>query len=172
MNFTSATNPYGGSDDPKEAFGKNTGPIEPGTFIFNDGSPTGTQDHLTFGTVSPVTLAGIELTGGAAGPDAGDPRRISNVELTYDSNHDGVIDTGDTTLHLDDNFPDTGDGGTGVADYIFPSSITSDLFQLTVGQQDGNGPRITEIDAIVPEPASLALAGFSAVGLLVRRRRI
>jgi hypothetical protein len=33
----------GGPDDPNEAFGQATGPIEPGSFLFQDNGPGGTE---------------------------------------------------------------------------------------------------------------------------------
>ena len=153
----------GGPDDPNEAFGQAAGPIEPGSFLFEDNGAGGTE-NLTFTTSSPVGLAGLRIQGGAAGGGAGDPRTIGAITVEADTGG------GFTTVGTLADFPDTAQGGTGTADILFNTPVTASSFRVTLETPE-QGSRITEIDAIVPEPASMGLMAAAGLGLLGRRRR-
>lgn len=153
----------GGPDDPNEAFGQAAGPIEPGSFLFEDNGAGGTES-LTFTTAIPVTLTGLQIQGGAAGGGAGDPRTIGAITVEADTGG------GFTQVGTLADFPDTAQGGTGTAQILFNSAVTGSNFRVTLETPE-QGSRITEIDAIVPEPAALSLLGLGGLTLLARRHR-
>lgn len=164
-----------GSDNPEDAFGNNDGAVEGNSFLFGDGNPVGTNNTIEWITSSAVTITGLRFQGGAAGPDAGDPRRIMQLAFIADQNNNGILlnqfgAPDDPILFNDPNFGDTGDGGTGDITYTF-AAVTANRFGLLVQNQDGGGARIGEVDAVIPEPGSMLLCGLSAVVLGLRRRR-
>jgi hypothetical protein len=167
VDSVAASSRLAGVDDPLEAFGRPSGPIEGGTFLFGDGRGI-VQETLTWTTSEPVTLTGLRVAGGAGGPQVQDGRRIGAVEIYADTNNNNVFD--EAVLATASDFPDPGDGGTGVADYMFPF-VTASRFELRLMSQDGNGPRVTEIDAIVPEPSALGWTAMTCACILSARRR-
>ena len=168
VNFVSASSRLGGVDDPREIFGRNTGPIENGNFYFADAA-VGTIHTVDFSTASAVFLNGLQVIGGAAGPQGQDARRIMSITFFADLDNNGSFET---TLFTDANFPDTGDGGSGMQTYSF-GGIMASSFRLAVEAQDGPGARLTEVNAVVPEPGALALvvAGGLLLARFARRRK-
>jgi hypothetical protein len=153
---------FGTPDDPKEAFGKETGPIEPGTFLFADtGHPT-TGNLLTFTTNTPVTLAGLEIDGGGGGGD--DPRRIGAVSISADLDNNGSFET---LLYSSASFFQNLNNDL----FFTGGSITASRFQVSFDGIDNDGPRIREIDAIVSIPEPTSLAALASMGLLLAARR-
>jgi hypothetical protein len=157
----SASSRQQGIDDPTEAVGNPTGPVEPGTFIFADNG-NGGQESMTLNLAFPgVTLTGVRITGGGVGAGAGDPRTISTVlvagSLGLEPSH---------TLGQIADFDDP----AGFSDILFavPQHVDQIIIQFGTPEQ---GARITEIDAIVPEPASAGLVLFAGGALITRCRR-
>jgi len=161
----------GNVDDPEGAFGNNNGPIEPPTFIFDDGGVKDDGDNilgnngetvytLSWNTTSPVTLAGIELAfGGGEGGPAGN-RGTQLYEFSIQGN---IVAQGDAN-------------GSDIGQVLFGGDVFGDTFLLRITGTVNNpsaGPRVSEINAIVPvpEPTTFGLLGISALGLLARRRR-
>jgi hypothetical protein len=159
----SASSRLFGTDDPTEAVGNPTGPVEPGTFIFADNG-NGGQESMTLNLeLSGVTLAGVRITGGGAGAGASDPRTISTVLVA------GSF--GLAPSHTLGQIADFNDAA-GFHDILFnaPERVDQLIIQFGTPEQ---GSRVTEIDAIVPEPGSvgLLLLGGSFAVLRGRRRR-
>lgn len=152
-------------DNPADAFGNNNGPVEGNTFLFADNG-AGT-DTIQFTTASPVTLAGLQILAGASGPTAGDPRRIGQLSIEGDLDNNGSFET---TLFTVADFPDQASPNL----FLFNQIVTASRFQVTVQGIDSSGPRIAEINAIlpaaVPEPAMMSLLGLAGLALVRRRR--
>lgn len=149
-----------GNDDPADAFGNNNGPVEPFTFIFADGLGAGTVNTLDFTTSIPITLMGLEFNGGGNG-GAADPRRILALNVLVDLDNNGTFEM---TLYSSSNFPDPG-----IQILPFSSPVTASRFRLEIQNEDNGsfgGPRVTEINALVPEPGTVALCAFG-LGLVV-----
>jgi len=172
VNASSALGCCGGPDDPREAFGQASGPIEGGSFLFGDGLPAGTDNTIEWFTSSAVQISGLRFQGGANGVGGGDPRRIMQLAFAADVNNNGNL-FDDPVLFNDPDFGDTGDGGPGVITYIFAGGpVSANHFGLLVESQEANGgPRIIEIDAVVPEPGSALACALGAVAIGLRRRR-
>lgn len=160
----------GNIDDPEGAFGNNNGPIEGTTFIFGDGGAADNGDNiignggeavytLSWDTTSPITLAGIELAFGAGEPGRGN-RGTQLWEVSIEGN---VVASGDAN-------------GTDIGQVSFGGDVFGDNFLLRITgsvNDPSAGPRISEINAVVPvpEPATMGLVGLGMIGLLTRRRR-
>lgn len=141
-----ASSQVGGIDDPRGAFGSNTGPVEPNTFIFGDGGvpDNGNQimgdggetvDSLTWNTTSPVILEGYRLNVSA---DVPNPQRGTQL-VAFSVNGE-----------LDDFFDNN--GASGPVDRLFSIPQIGSSFELNTTRTTSEGPRIGEIDAIVPDP--------------------
>lgn len=150
------------TDDPAEALGKPTGPVEPGTFIFGDNGPGGTESMTIYTTASPVTLMGLRITGGGAGAAAGDPRTISAVEVWGSAGLAPSMPLGSIA-----DFNDA----AGFHDVMFTAPFPVDQIVVSFGTPE-EGSRVVEIDAIVPEPAAVGVLALATPLLLRRRRRM
>lgn len=154
-----------GGDTPVDAFGNNNGTVEPSTFIFSDVAEP--QDivpqTLDFTTNGPVTLTGIALSTGA---DTGEDgyRGTSLFRFFADVNNNGF---GDDLPLISANPTDDNQ-----FDFLyFTSSVTASSFRAEFTASSVGGPRVLEIDALVPEPDAIALLMIGGAGLLRRRRR-
>ncbi len=145
-NFASSGQVAGGTDDEEGAFGNNDGPVEGGTFIFNDGGVIDngngilgdggeTVDSLTWDTTSLVLIEGFRAT---VNGDSGGPSRA--IELM------GFSVAGE----LDDLFDNNAAAGT--FDRVFSVPQLGNGFRLNTTRASSAGPRISEIDAIVSDP--------------------
>lgn len=143
-NFSTSP-PLFGTDDVKEAFGQNSGPIEPGTFLFDDaGTPDNgnqtmgdggeTVDYIRWNTTAPVVLNGYRASLGAEGP----PGYNRGTQLFSFS----------AAGEQDDFFDDNAQSGT--VDRYFAIPQVASQFEINLTRQN-IGPRIKEIDAIVPD---------------------
>lgn len=154
-----ASSEYLGTDDPTEALGNPIGPVEPGTFIFADNEAGGTESMTMNSTFPPITLLGLRITGGGAGGGAGDPRTISDVEVWGSAGLAPSMRLG-AIADFDD--------AAGFHDVMFtaPSAVDQIIVRFGTPEQ---GSRVTEIDAIVPEPAAPGTLVIATL-LLLRRR--
>jgi hypothetical protein len=133
-----------GVDDPEGAFGRNTGPIEPNTFIFGDGATPDngntvmgdggeTVNSLSWQTTQPVLLLGYNASLPSDGPVYGYNRGSELVRFS-------------TNGEVDDFFDDNSAGG-GTRLFSIPQLGNSYTFEST--NRTGGGARIAEIDAVV-----------------------
>ena len=150
-----------GTDDPTEALGNPVGPVEPGTFLFADNGAGGTESMTLNTTALPLTLLGLRITGGGAGAAAGDPRTISAVEVWGSAGTAPSMFLG-SIADFDD--------AAGFHDVMFTAPFPVDQIIISFGTPE-LGSRVIEIDAIVPEPAALAVLPAAFVLLLRRRAR-
>lgn len=144
FNFSTSP-PLFGTDQVQEAFGQNAGPIEPGTFLFSDtGTPDNgnqtlgdggeTVDSIGWNTTVPVVVNGYRVGLGAEGP----PGYNRGTQLF------AFFSAGE----LDDFFDDNAQSGT--VDRYFSIPQVAGRFDINLTRQNV-GPRISEIDAIVPD---------------------
>ncbi|MBN1345833.1 MAG: PEP-CTERM sorting domain-containing protein [Phycisphaerae bacterium] len=142
--------PLFGTDVIEDAFGNNDGPIEPTTFLFADagtvdngnsviGDGGETVDWLSWNTTQLVVLDGYRVGLGSEGPPQGYNRGTELFSF-------GVAG------EQDDFFDDNGQSGPGtpVARY-FAIPQVGNSFAVNLTRTTTSGPRIDEIDAIVPE---------------------
>ncbi len=145
INFTSSSQVLG-VDDEEGAFGNNDGPVEPNTFIFGDGGTPDngngilgdggeTVDSLNWQTSSLVTLDGYRLTVGGDG--AGANRATELAAFSVAGEQDDLFDN--NAFH-------------GSVDRIFSVPQLGEAFQLNTTRTLSSGPRLFELDAIVPDP--------------------
>ena len=156
----STSSRYADADDPTEALGNPSGPIEPGTFIFADNGPGGQESTTIETDFPPVTLLGLRITGGGAGARAGDPRMISTVNVFGSA---GLAPSAPLGSIADFN------DAAGFHDILFGGPVSVDQIIIQFGTPE-QGARVIEIDAIVPEPCSLAAVVAAGGALLLRRR--
>lgn len=155
-----ASSRYQNNDDPTKAFGNSTTSYEPEAFLFAD-LGAGTLNTITAIVDGAPTISGVRIEGGALG--LLDPRRIGAVDVFVNGSSTPAASIAD--------FPDTGDGGSGVHDFIFNAPVSINTLKIEAVNQDGNGLRLTEVDALVPEPTVLSLLSVAGFGLLARRRK-
>ncbi len=168
-NFSTSPSIGGNTDDVREAFGKTGGPIEPGTFIFDDGGTADNGntifgdggefvDFIAWQSTTPLTLAGFKLS--LTGDGGGNPFR--DTELVR------FLVEG-TQVDLFDNNGFDGD----VTRLFAGGAVVGDDFRIEFTRTTTGGARLLEIDAIlgvVPEPSSMML-GLVGGLVLFRRRR-
>lgn len=149
------------TDDPTEALGNPTGPVEPGTFLFGDNGFGGTESMTLNTTFPPITLLGLRITGGGAGAGAGDPRTISTVTVFGSA---GLAPSQQLGSIADFN------DAAGFHDIPFagPTAVDQIIIQFGTPEQ---GARVIEIDALVPEPGAAGVLVVGAAVLLRRGRR-
>lgn len=150
----SVSSSVGGTDDPQGAFGNNDGPIEPSTFIFGDGGTTDngngtmgdggeTVDTISWSTTSPVLITGyrFDISGDGGGASRGtDLVRFNSA--------------GEADDFWDANF------SSGATNRTFAIPQIASSFSINTTRSSTAGPRINEIDAIVPDslPGTLRVA--------------
>jgi hypothetical protein len=136
---------YGGEPDDDYVFGDQTGPYT-----------------VAFTTATPVTLTGIALYAGADAPKSPTANRgISSFSFSA-GGVDVVNDVSPVDISTTENL------------YTFPAITASSFVATFVGNPSAAfpGPRIFELDGIVPEPASISILALSGLGLFARRRRV
>ncbi len=167
VNFAASSSIPG--DTIEDAFGNQNGGVESHSFLFADnGTPdngnntfdggTETIDWLTWQTTKPVELHGFRIE---VAPDiiSGDPIEARGTELLRFFVGGTLVDT------IDFNH------SVAVVDRIFAGGpVTGDDFRIELTRSTDEGSRIMEIDAILPEPTTVALMGLAGVALLRRRR--
>jgi len=143
--FASSGQVAGGTDDEEGAFGNNDGPVEPNTFIFNDGGVIDngnavlgdggeTVDTLSWDTTSLVLIDGYRA---AVNGDSGGPSRATELI--------GFSVAGEQDDLFDNN------AAAGVFDRVFSVPQLGNGFKFNTTRTTSAGPRISEIDAIVPD---------------------
>jgi len=162
-----------GGDNPEDAFGNNNGAIEPNTFLFADGGVADngnnvfevgpeTVDSIAWDTTSPVLIRGYEIVFGG---DSFGPHGFRGTELVNFLVEGVVVDTIDLNGY--------GAGAAAIQRVFAGGSLTGDNFEVQFTRSTTAGLRLFEINAIVPEPTSMALLLIGTVGicLMPRRRR-
>jgi len=150
-NFTTSS-PLFGIDQIQEAFGQNSGPIEPGDFMFADGGVADngnnvmgdggeTIDYVRWQTTSPVILQGYSVALGSEGPSQG-------------YNRGTQLFTFGVAGEQDDFFDDNAQNGWGSLNRTFPVAQIGKDFEIKLTRHNGSGPRLCEVDAIVPDAMS------------------
>lgn len=148
---TGSSTPLASVDNPKEAFGQNTGPIEPGTFLFADGLTADNGngilgdggekvDFLTWSTSSWVVVSGYRAYLGSESVTQN--RGTQLIRMQVQSEVDDVFD---------DN-AQTGSFGPPFVDRLFSIDQVSRDLRIDLTRNNATGPRIIELDAIVPDP--------------------
>jgi hypothetical protein len=153
---------------------QNSGPSQlfdgdpnPENFYYSDKSRVSTDTFTTtFQTAAPVTVAGVNIFIAADDGAHGD-RAVGSFDFQYfDVSTSSFVDLGTITNPTGNFSPQnlTFAGGP----------VTAQEFRAISTPTPSNyyGPRLLEIDAVAPEPASLGLLGIGSLGLLSRRRRI
>ena len=157
--------------DARDSFGGCYSP-EPCVTIFADGLPQATVHTLWWTTVQPVTIWGFNLFIDGDEPiDPANPlrRSVSHVTVWAGGNiiYSGdVIDPPDAWVALVVHF------SSPVTAQQFRADLTQAAAQLApLGVNDYTGPRVTELDATVPEPATITLIGLGICALICGFRR-
>lgn len=163
-----------GTSDPNEAIGlTTTNFVENTHFIFNDGNnPVGPVDILDITPGAAFHMGNYDIILATDGVGS-DYRGATSFTLLAgpDFAHLSTVDSG--SLGSGDYSALPGAGGNNRIDIHGTTSVNNVgavELQLTRAVA-GGGPRVIEVDAFVPEPASLSAIGLSLLGLLTRRRR-
>jgi|GEM_PF-1608321 len=144
VNFSSTTTVIGGTDDVEGAFGNNNGPIEPddvifaaggtpdnGNALFGDGGEF--VDFIAWETTAPITLAGFRIS--LAGDQVSSLRDTELIRFLVE----GV------EVDLFDN-----NGADSTVERLFAGGpVTGNHFRIEFTRTTTDGPRISEIDAIL-----------------------
>jgi len=154
----SSANPNGPAvSDPRNAIGySEPGVSEPTNFYFADGLPAGTVDLLAITTPAAVTISGFnyftydDSYSGASNANRG----VSQIALAVSS--DGVNYSPIQTIPLSNSYQTTY-GSPGIEVEATFAPITAQYFEFELTRFNTTGPRIEEIDATVPEPASAGI---------------
>lgn len=144
-NFSSSSQVLG-TDDEEGAFGNNDGPVEPNTFIFGDGGVADngngflgdggeTVDSLNWNTTGLVLLDGYRAN--ISGDGGGANRATELFSFSVAGEADDLFDN---------------NAGSGAVDRLFSVPQLGSAFGINTTRTVGSGPRINEIDAIVPDP--------------------
>jgi hypothetical protein len=157
--------------DARDAFG-GCNSSEPCVTIFSDGLPQGSVHTLLWTTVQPVTILGFNLF--VSGDEPIDP----NNPLRRSIDHVTVWAGGNIIYDADVTDPP----GAWVALVVHLSSpVTAQQFRADfrqaatqlppLGVNDYTGPRVIELDATIPEPATITLIGLGICALICGFRR-
>ena len=150
VNFSSTPTVIGGTDDVEGAFGNNNGPIEPddvifaaggtpdnGNALFGDGGEF--VDFIAWDTTAPITLAGFRIS--LSGDQVSSFRDTELIRFLVE----GV------EVDLFDN-----NGADSTVERLFAGGpVTGNHFRIEFTRTTTDGPRISEIDAIlgvIPPP--------------------
>ena len=134
--------------------------LRAGHTIFNG---TG-QSTFTFTTASSVWIGGYDLY--LSGGD-GDGRELSSFELLANLGS-GFVPLGIGAQTITDSNYGGGAGGQVLVTDSFPAIHASSYEVILYNAAGGNpGGRLTELDAIAPEPASIMLLAVGAPSLLL-----
>lgn len=138
---------------------------------FVDDFFVGTGPHtVNFNTAGAVTLSGVSIYTIANGGEEDGIRGANSFSFRADVDGGAAGDGVYEALLVNAQNPvDNGLAST----YSF-APTTAHFFQFSITGSDGNGPRLLEVDAVVPEPAGLGLlglAGIAAMKRTCRRRR-
>ncbi len=139
--------PLFGTDLVEDAFGNNDGPIEPSSFLFADGPTVDngnnvmgdggeTVDWISWQTTQTVVLEGYRAGLGSEGPGQGFNRGTELFSFSVAGEQD-------------DFFDDNAQNGT--VDRMFAIPQVGKAFGINLTRRTEGGPRIGEIDAIVPD---------------------
>ncbi len=157
--------------DARDAFG-GCYSSEPCVTIFSDGLPQGSVHTLSWTTPQPVTVWGFNLFLDGDEPiNPANPlrRSVSHVTVWAGGNiiYSGdVIDPPDAWVALVVHF------SSPVTAQQFHADFTQAAAQLPpLGANDYTGPRVIELDATVPEPATITLIGLGIFALMCGFRR-
>lgn len=140
--------PLGGTDLVEDAFGNNDGPIEGDTFLFADGPTVDngnnvmgdggeTVDWMSWQTTQTVVLEGYRVGLGSEGAAHGYNRGTELFSFSVAGEQDDFFDDNGQT--------------TGPVDRMFAIPQVGTSFGINLTRRTEGGPRIGEIDAIVPD---------------------
>jgi len=156
-------------------------PSEPGRSIFTDYvfypslEGLGNVSEISWRTNTPTTLTGVNLF--LIADDHGalaDGRSAQAIALIADTN--GIPGFQSTDAHVVVTPPYVDTGTSYQAFFYIPFSVTATdfLFEaepyFSIPNNAYLGPRVDELDAVVPEPSSVALLGAAVAPLFLRRR--
>jgi len=147
--------------------------VEPsGDIIFGDNNPQ--PDTVDFTTPSPVQLIGVAVYLDSDDGTLDGPRSVGTFTFTADGVP--VVNAAPTN----ESIAITANYGQNV--FMFASPVTASSFVATFwpnpnkdytpdANNDGEGPRVYELDGIVPEPACIGVLALGGLALLSRPRR-
>lgn len=156
-----------GGDSPLDAFGAALSSVETGHTIFDQAGTSGTPNTIFFTTNSPVTISGYSLYLSEDGPNGLNRETTSFVLLADKGSGLVPISTVSNIGNGTTYFTTYGGDTVTVSDSFAP--VLASKFELEF-TGNGSGERIDQINA-VPEPATVGLIAFGALGLLARRHQ-
>jgi hypothetical protein len=151
-------------------FGANNTTVETGSGDIIFGDQNSQPNTVDFTTPSPVSLIGVAVYLDSDDGTLDGPRSVGTFTFTAGS-EEIVASPVNESIAVN----------LGVNVFMFSQPVSASIFSATFsanpnlnftpdGNNDGVGPRIYELDGIVPEPASLGILAFGTLALLARSR--
>jgi hypothetical protein len=153
----------------------NTASVENGRYdvLFPDpaSSPSDAVNTVEFTTPAPVTLSGVDIYLDSDGGGLDDARSVGNFTFTADGIE--FVNSAPYNESIAVN--------NGLNTFMFAEPVTADTFIATFSDNPniptddpdtGIGPRVYELDGVVPEPACISLMALGVITFLLRPRRL